>query len=53
MQLWNGVNLRRVTPRFPEHAGQEEQTARVKDFIAAADAAIAIMDVEEILCGGG
>jgi hypothetical protein len=53
MQLRTEVNLRRVTPRFPEHARQEEQTARFKDFAAAIDAAIAIVDVEEILYGGG
>ena len=53
MQLWTEVNLHRVVPGFPEDAGQEERTARVNKFAAAADAVIAAMDVEEILHGGG
>jgi hypothetical protein len=47
------MNLRRVTPGFSEHARQEEQTTRVNDFAATADVVVAIMDVEEILHGGG
>ena len=47
------MNLCRVMPRFPEHAGQEEWMARVNDFTAAIDVIIATVDVEEILHDGG
>ena len=53
MQLWTGMNLCRVTPRFPEHTRQEERMTRVNDFAAAADVVVAVVDVVEILCGGG
>jgi hypothetical protein len=53
MQLRTGVNLRRVTPGFLEHARQEERTAWVNDFAAAADTIVAVVDVEEILHDGG
>lgn len=53
MLLRTRMNIRRVTPGFPEHTGQEEQTTRVNDFAAAADAVVATMDVEEILHDGG
>ena len=46
------MNLHRVTPRFPEHAGQEEPMAWVNDFVAATDVIFATVDVEEILHGG-
>jgi hypothetical protein len=42
-----------VMPGFSEHAMQEERMARVNDFAATADVVVAIVDVEEILHGGG
>ena len=53
MQLQTGVNLRRVTPRFPKHARLEERMARVNDFTIVADTVVAAVDVEEILHDGG
>lgn len=53
MQLWVGMDLRRVVHGFLEHVEQEEQGARVVDFATAVDVMVAIMDVEENLCGGG
>ena len=53
MQLWTGMNLHRVMLGFPEHAGQEEQTAWVNDFVTAIDAVVATVDVEEIIRGSG
>jgi hypothetical protein len=47
------MNLHWVTPGFPEHARQEKWMAWVNDFAATADAVVAIVDVEEILHGGG
>jgi hypothetical protein len=42
-----------VAPKFPDHAKQVERAKLVDGFAAAATAVVAIVDVEDILCGGG
>ena len=53
MQLQTGVNLRRGTPRFLEHAPREEWMAWVNVFTTATDAIVTAVDVEEILHSDG
>ena len=50
MQLRTGLDFRRVEPRFPDHVGQAEL---VSDFAAATASAVAAVNVEDILRGGG
>ena len=51
MQLWTGVNLCQVVPRFPEHIRLEELAELVNNFAVTADVIIIIMDVEEVIRG--
>ena len=53
MQLRTRVNLHRVAPGCSEHIQSGERAGLVNDFAAAADAVVAAVDVEEILCVGG
>ena len=53
MQLWSRVNLCQVVPGFPGHVRLEEWAELVNDFAATTDVVVTIVDVEEILRGGG
>jgi Trm5-related predicted tRNA methylase len=51
MQLRTRVNLRQVVPGFPKRVQPEEQAELIDDFVTAADAIVAVVDVEGIIRG--
>lgn len=52
MQLRTEMDLRRATPGFRDHVGQEERTELVGDFITAATV-VATVNMEDVLRGAG
>ena len=53
LQLCTSQDFHQVVPRFLDHAGQAERAKLIDDFAATAVVIVAIIDVEDILHGGG
>jgi hypothetical protein len=53
LQLCTGQDFHRVAPGFPSHARQAEPVKLVGNFATAAATVVALVNMEDILCGGG
>jgi hypothetical protein len=53
LQFCTGQDFQWVAPRFSDHARQAEPAKLVGDFAVAAAAVVALVNMEDILCGGG